>query len=196
MSAERRACPERARSRVADEWRKFAHTCLRRRGHGWHAPFGAPLPSLMTGSESFLASSWLAKLGRMRASRERFCLSACGLILSPLPHPGEVASEASGTGRVAAVPSQAAAPPHPDLLPAAGRRSANAPRSDFVYPPRAQRGGGGPRDSVVEGACGGSVRSDRRAASPPTPLPPPCLRRAVPLPRFAGQDGRYSCDEN
>ena len=43
--------------------------------------------------------------------------------------------------------------------------------------------------SMVEGVCGGSVRSPTEQASPPTPLPP--RYRAVPLPRFAGQDGRY-----
>jgi hypothetical protein len=43
-----------------------------------------------------LASSWWAKLGRTRAPREQVRLFAWTLILSPLPHPGEVASEASG----------------------------------------------------------------------------------------------------
>ena len=55
--------------------------------------------------------------------------------------------------------------------------------------PRAQRGGGGPRDSAVEGACGGlyalTDRASVAAHAPSTAL------RAVPLPRLAGQDGRY-----
>jgi hypothetical protein len=40
-----------ARSRTADEWRKFAHTRLRYAANGWHAPFGAS-PPFCAGGES------------------------------------------------------------------------------------------------------------------------------------------------
>jgi hypothetical protein len=62
--------------------------------------------------------------------------------------------------------------------------------NDCAYPPRVvqRSGGGGPRVSAVEGAC--SDEASREADAPSTAL----LRRAVPLPRFAGQDekGRES----
>jgi hypothetical protein len=182
------------RSRGADKWREFAHTCLRRRGHGWHAPFGAPLPSLMTGSKSFLASSWLAKLGRMRAPRERFCLSARGLILSPLPRAGEVASEASGRGTVAAVPSQAAAPPHPDLLPACGEKACGRAAKRFCLSAPARSAGEGDRATARWRGMRRFVRSDRQSkrrrprpfhrpsGGPPSP---PC-----------GAGWEIPCDEN
>ena len=145
------------------------------------------------GSKSFLASSWLAKLGRMRAPRERFCLSARGLILSPLPRAGEVASEASGRGTVAAVLSQAATPPHPDLLPARGEKEGERAAKRFCLsaPARSargtarQRGGGGMRRFVRS-----DRQSKRRRPRPfhrPSggPPSPPC-----------GAGWEITCDEN
>ena len=96
MSAERRACPQGrkgARSRGADEWRKFAHTCLRRRGHGWHAPFGAPLPSLIAGSKSFLACVVVGK-ARAHERAARTILFVCARLASfTSPASGRGASE-------------------------------------------------------------------------------------------------------
>ena len=56
-SAGRRARPDMARSRAADELRKFACTCLRSAAHGWHAPFGASPPSCCGRRIYFRASS-------------------------------------------------------------------------------------------------------------------------------------------
>ena len=73
------------------------------------------------GKQIFLASSWLAKLGRTRAPREQVRLFAWTLFLSPLPHPGEVGLRSNpGEGTLPLRP--VATPPHPDLLPARGEK--------------------------------------------------------------------------
>ena len=57
--------------------------------------------------------------------------------------------------------------------------------NDFVYPPP-RSGGGGPRVCAVEGASAWRLFLESHASVAAAPLPPPL--RAVPLPRFAGQD--------
>ena len=49
------------------------------RGHGWHAPFGAPLPSLIAGSESIFG---VVVVGKARA---RECVART-ISLYPPPH--------------------------------------------------------------------------------------------------------------
>ena len=76
VSAERRArLLERCAQPRSRQVAQTACTCLRQRGHGWHAPFGAPLPSILP-EANFFPSWWCAKLGRASASRERFFTSS------------------------------------------------------------------------------------------------------------------------
>ena len=128
QSAGRRARPARARCRPnAHKWRRCARLLARWR---WLAcAFRRSAPSF--GGESILAWSGEAKLGRLRAPRERICLSARSLILSPLPRAGEVGLRSNPGEGLPPFWAKRKRPLIPTFSPHAGRRSVNAPRVRF-----------------------------------------------------------------
>ena len=145
----------------------------------------------MTGSKSFLASSWLAKLGRMRAPGERFCLSARSLtsFTSPACGRGRERSERERDRRRCSEPNGSAPSSRPS--PRARGEGVRTRREAILFiRPRAHAGEG---DHAKHGGGGTRrlVRSDRQSKRRrPRPFHR-LLSRAVPLPRLAGQDGRY-----
>ena len=82
-----------------------------------------------------------------------------------------------------------AAPPHPDLLPACGFKACGRAAKRFCLSSPARSAGRGTARQRGGGTCGGlyalTDRASVAAHAPSTAL------RAVPLPRLAGQDGRY-----
>jgi hypothetical protein len=134
----------------ADELQQTACTCLRCADNGWHAPFGAPLPSLLPGAN--LKELCSCRGGWQNSGAER----VAGMILYVvIARSQRVRPEVAGPMTSSATKQSMARAAQLDCFASlAMTRARQTPREDFVCPPprsETERGRGTMR-SMVEGA--------------------------------------------